>query len=287
MKRAREPDQQSGLAALPAESGAGSVTAPPLFNPRVFRSFSEEFEAYYTKRRRIQARRDADLLSDTPFESDKRVNMLIENVRLIVDQQECPMMMEHYDWLNSLVAGSLKQLYKRDRATIVEILWEHNIEQDFDMHLWVCPRRFGKTFSTCIFLAAFAALLSVDPINFVAQTLTHAQLAAMTFRTHLETLYKARGYELVMLREDAEKGFSFLNFDGIVKYGTSLTEKERKALITKDPSACCVINIMTTTTTVSTPHGDAKTPPRGITGTCAATMHTTKSSCNNASFLQC
>lgn len=240
---------------------------------------------------------DAELFSDTPFESSQRVNMLVENVRLIVNQQECPMMMEHYDWLNSLVAGSLKQLYKRDRATIVEILWENNIEQEYDMHLWVCPRRFGKTFSSCMFLAAFAPLLHNEPINFVAQTLSHAQLAVMTFRTHLETLYRERRYEFVILREDAEKGFTFLNFDGVAKYGSSLTEKERKALITKDPQACCVINIMTTTTTVIhspacacgmtlwvgfqawffyfvfffyffiLPHGDGKTPPRGFTGT--------------------
>jgi hypothetical protein len=149
------------------------------------------------------------------------------------------------------VAGSLKQLYNKDRATIVELLWQYNIEQEFDLHLWVCPRRFGKTFSTCIFLAAFAPLLHNDPINFIAQQMSNAQLAVVTFRTHLETLYRVRGYDFVILREDAEKGFAFLNFDGVAKYGNKLTEKQRKALITQDPNSCCVINIMTTTTTVS------------------------------------
>lgn len=241
----------------------------------IFRSYSDEFETYYARRAKAQAREDAELFSGQTDDSAQYVEMLIENVRLIVDRQSHPMMMEHYDWLNSLVAGSLKQLYKMDRATIVELLWQYNIEQEFALHLWICPRRFGKTFSTCIFLAAFAPLLHNDPINFIAQQLSNAQLAVVTFRTHLETLYRARGMDFVILREDAEKGFAFLNFDGVGKYGNKLTEKQRKALITQDPDSCCVINIMTTTTTVSIfsfyflflTTWWKKTPPRGSTGT--------------------
>jgi len=219
--------------------------------PKIFRSYSDEFDNYYRKKEAEQLRRDEELFSARVFDNGQNVRQLVDNVRLIVEQQEHPMMMEHYDWLNSLVAGALKQLYGVDRATIVEILWENNIAQEFDIHLWVCPRRFGKTFSSCIFLAALAALLHNDPINIIAQSLTHAQLAIMTLRTHLETLYKARNIPFVILKEDAEKGFVFLNFDGVEKYGTRLTENERKHLLTKDPKACSVINLMTTTTTVS------------------------------------
>lgn len=218
---------------------------------KIFRSYSDEFENYYRKKNAEQQRRDEELFSNRAFDSGQNVRMLVENVRLIVEEQDHPMMMEHYDWLNSLVAGALKQLYGLDRATIVEILWENNITQEFDIHLWVCPRRFGKTFTSTVFLAAFAALLHNEAINIVAQSLTHAQLAIMTLRMHLETLFRVRRMPFVILKEDAEKGFSFLNFDGVDKYGTRLTENERKSLPTKDPKACSVVNLMTTTTTVS------------------------------------
>lgn len=144
---------------------------------------------------------------------------LIDNINIIISMQKYTLMLEHMQWLTMLIMSYLPRIYGEGHPKVIQM--QQALKQIYDnkINILVCPRRWAKTHTTCMFKAMCGFSLKGEPkckgeVWVITAPNVPCSCAALSVVKKLISQIHAH-YKLDLItKNDSIKEFIFLNYHG-------------------------------------------------------------------------
>lgn len=159
-------------------------------------------------------------------------DFLISIINIAIATQTFSLMLEHMQWLTMLFMSYLPKIYGDNNPRIMQLYQMMKQIYDQKINVLVCPRRWGKTNTTSLFIASCLFALPGEIWVITAANLTCGRTALSTIKKILHKIHDQFGYDFIY-KNDSQKELIVLNWHGHKYLRENNISEMRESMIIK------------------------------------------------------